>query len=180
MSDALAKLRAMQAVCPGNFDDGVWRPTPQATSEQIAQAQQLLSAWPLMEARSAAAQRLRAGYAARIAQGVTPQGCAFALRADEAGQQRVARFLTLLRENETLLDSAARASFAAAPVTFDAVDGRLVTLTVSQWRAAMVSYGLQTLAIETTLATLLQQAAIVATQEAAQALQWPATIEGVI
>ena len=104
---------------------------------------------------------------------MTPAGKTFSLRSDDLGQQRVSRFLTLLREAEDLkADGLQRESFRAGAVSFDAHDGSVVTQSVAQWRADMVSFGLQVLAIETQLANCLSAIAQAQNQGELLSITW--------
>lgn len=166
-------FKSVQQVCPGRFNNGVWQPDPLTSPAQQLAAQQVIDGWPLQLARRSARQRISEGYRQRIAQGICPEGCTFVLRANEPGQQRVSRFLTLLREAEDLRgDESQRASFRQSMVSFDALDGSVVTRSVAQWRADMVSFGLQVLAIETQLANRLSSVDQLNSEDQLQLVSW--------
>ena len=139
-----------------NYETGEWSP-PKPTYETLVEE---------------AIVRIKDGYLSTIMNGVTPMGCDFALRADEYGQQRAARFLTLLRETEQVLPEDQREAYKQSMVGFDDIVGNIKLMTVVQWREAIVSFGQQVLKIEATLANLLVQARTLPEEEL-PSLGWP-------
>jgi hypothetical protein len=164
---------AILAVCPiagvAKLHDGTYRIDHLAgtTLEQRAAAQAVVDAWPVHEARYAAVLRINAGYDAAIRAGITPQGSAITLAAEETDQNAFTRQAAWLREAQDL-----EVITPATEQKIVDVSGQEHTMTVAQLRILLVGYGAALKALFDLRAAKRTAAMAAQSVEEANAVNW--------
>jgi hypothetical protein len=163
-------------VCPidgvAKRHDGTYRIDyrAEATTEQREAAQAIVGAWPLHEARAAAAERVQTGHTAALAAGVTVGQ--IKLRAEASDQIALANGLNVA--------NAALIAGTSNSVNVSNIFGRGVTdydnnshdMTLAQYLQLSLGYANAIGTLQATLALKTAQANAAETIEAAQAIDW--------
>lgn len=110
-------------------------------AEHITPAQELTA---LEMAKAAKLAEIQSDYRASISAGITPSGSAIVLAAGDSDVSKFTQLATLLREVESLQPTEeAKAAFRSSSVTVADIQGETHQVTVQEFRAMIVDYGIQ-------------------------------------